>query len=492
MALGDKLRDYTIGLKVKDTGFKPALDKMGGQLKTFVTSAIGILGATSLGSAFSKFLNTGKELSNFSELTGIRVEDITALGGALEKFGGNVNNAKSSLQALQQGLSQAEWGEGKLFETSAKYGIKLFNDDGSLKNAQQLMWQLSVDFQKLSKPQQMRLGQELGLDESTILLLQQGRAGMKALLDEQSRLSAISARDAQKTKLLANEFNKLKQSAGRLGRDFAISLLPSLKKIADWLQKAMKFVKDLDGSMVLLAVSFGGLIYAIKNFEKFMKVFSMSFLKANWPIILLVTGLTTLFLIIEDIYSYTKGKKSVFGEMMKNENFAKVIKTLTSAFGKIKDVFEKSFGWVKNLINGFSLEKIIDKVKMISENIKNVFVDTFDYLKAVISTLGNNLGAYILKPILSVLKNVPVISGYLDNISLPEIKQMPSYSQFTKEREQARAIYNTTDKSGDNIFNINTTITSKEGASYSEMFKEADNSIKNKMNMFNALLTGAR
>ena len=138
MALGDTLKNYVVGVGIRDNNFTAGLKNMGGQLRTFVSQMGIMLGAGSLGMAFKKFIDTGTDISNFSSLTGIAEQDITALGGALEQFGGNVDSAKSSLQALQQGLSQAEWGQGQLLETAALYGVELYNQDGSLKNAQQL------------------------------------------------------------------------------------------------------------------------------------------------------------------------------------------------------------------------------------------------------------------------------------------------------------------------------------------------------------------
>ncbi len=106
VALGDTLKNYVIGVGIKDNNFTSSLKNMGGKLSTFVGQMGLLLGAGSLGMAFKKFIDTGTDISNFSALTGIAEKDISALGGVLEKFGGNVDNAKSSLQSLQQGLSQ--------------------------------------------------------------------------------------------------------------------------------------------------------------------------------------------------------------------------------------------------------------------------------------------------------------------------------------------------------------------------------------------------
>ena len=309
MALGDTLKNYVIGVGVKDNNFTAGLKNMGGQLRTFVSQMGIMLGAGSLGMAFKKFIDTGTDISNFSSLTGIAEQDITALGGALEQFGGNVDSAKSSLQALQQGLSQAEWGQGQLLETAALYGVELYNQDGSLKNAQQLLMGLADDFQHLTKAQQFTLGSQLGLDESTILLLQQGKANIKALLEEQQKMGAMNAQQALEAKKFSIEWTKLKQSLGSLGRSIAVDIMPPEIDFVKQLGKAVDWVRSLDTYTIMLAASFGVVGYVIKNLQSIMTIFSKSFLKANLPLLALITGLTILFLVVEDIVGYFNGKE---------------------------------------------------------------------------------------------------------------------------------------------------------------------------------------
>ncbi len=308
MALGDTLKNYVVGVGVKDNNFTAGLKNMGGQLQGFVSKMGIMLGAGSLGMAFKKFVDAGTDISNFSSLTGIAEQDISALGGALEHFGGNIDSAKSSLQALQQGLSQAEWGQGQLLETAAMYGVELYNQDGSLKNAQQLLMGLASDFEHLTKAQQFTLGSQLGLDASTIQLLQQGKTGIKSLLNEQAKMGAMNAHQAIEAKKFSAEWTKLKQSLASLGRSIAVDIMPPVIDFIKQIGKAVDWVRSLDTYTIMLAASFGVVGYAVKNLQSIMTIFSKSFLKANLPLLAIITGLTVLFLLVEDIVGYFNGK----------------------------------------------------------------------------------------------------------------------------------------------------------------------------------------
>ena len=418
MALGDTLKNYTVGVGVKDNNFTAGLKNMGGQLKGFVSQMGIMLGAGSLGMAFKKFIDTGTDISNFSSLTGIAEQDITALGGALEQFGGNVDSAKSSLQALQQGLSQAEWGQGQLLETAALYGVELYNQDGSLKNAQQLLMGLADDFQHLTKAQQFTLGSQLGLDESTILLLQQGKANIKALLEEQQKMGVMNAGQALEAKKFSVEWTKLKQSLSSLGRSIAVDIMPPVIDFVKQLGKAVDWVRSLDTYTIMLAASFGVVGYAIKNLQSIMTIFSKSFLKANLPLLALITGLTILFLLVEDIVGYFNGKESLFGKFLENERVKKVIADIQNAFA-----------WIKDLINNFSFDKLFDGLLSFAKGLKDAFGDTFAWMWETLKAIGSNIGAIIINPIIDGINNIlaKLPKGFTDFLGFENGFQLPRY-----------------------------------------------------------------
>lgn len=450
--LGNTLKNYVVGVGIKDNNFTAGLKNLGGQLQGFVSKMGIMLGAGSLGMAFKKFVDAGTDISNFSSLTGIAEQDISALGGALEHFGGNIDSAKSSLQALQQGLSQAEWGQGQLLETAAMYGVELYNQDGSLKNAQQLLMGLASDFEHLTKAQAFTLGSQLGLDASTIQLLQQGKTGIKSLLNEQAKMGAMNAHQAIEAKKFSAEWTKLKQSLASLGRSIAVDIMPPVIDFIKQIGKAVDFVRDLDSYTIMLAASFGVVGYAIKNLQTLMTVFSKSFLKANLPLLAIITGLTVLFLLVEDIASYFNGKDSLFGDFLENEKVQLFMEKIKNAFA-----------WVKDLFAGFSLDGLLEKISNLGNMIKNAFVGTFDYLKDMIKTLGSNLGAFIVNPIIDVLNKIPKRLLNL-NLEKLKIKEMPTYSNYIKNNNdnnnntinQNNTVNVTVASSGDSLKDIQT------------------------------------
>lgn len=462
MVLGDTLKNYVIGVGIRDNDFAKGLKNMGSRMKSFVSQFGLLLGAGGLGMAFKQFTDAGADIANFSSLTGIAVEDITALGGALEQFGGNVDSAKGSLQALQQGLSQAEWGQGQLLQTAALYGVELYNQDGSLKNAQALLMGLASDFEHLTKAQQFTLGSQLGLDESTILLLQQGKSGVHALLSEQAAMGAMNAKQAQEAKKFNLEMTKLKQSLGSLGRSIAVDIMPPVLSFVKQLGKAVEWVRSLDTYTIILAASFGAVGYAVKNLQMVMTVFSKSFLRANLPLLALITGLTVLFLLVEDIVGYFNGKDSIFGDFLENDRVKLMIAELQAAFE-----------WIKDLFNNFSMDKLFDGFSKLGEMIKNSFGDAFDWVFETLSAVGSNLGALIFNPFIEKI-NV-LLQKLPGNLQIPlyEKQELPSYFDVIDRNTAARAA----NAHNNNAFTQNTTVNvniQSSGDSLSDITKAVD------------------
>ena len=482
MVLGDTLKNYVIGVGVRDTGFTKSLKGMGASISNLMGQFGLLAGATGVGIALKSFTDMGMSISNFSSMTGIAVEDISTLGAALERFGGDSETAKNSLQSLQQGLSLAEWGQGDLLQTSAMYGVNLFNDDGSIKNAQQLLMGLADDFTHLTKAQQFSLGQKLGLDESTIQLLQQGRNNIDIILNEVSSQGVIDARQAQEAKKFALEINKLKRNLATLGRSIATSVMPVLQEFTKILTKIVDFLKQFDAATYAIGAGIVALGWTIKNFGKFITVFSKSFWKANLPLVALTTGLTLLFLIIEDIYGFFNGKESLLGDILKNERVKKVIADIQNAFA-----------WIKDLINNFSFDKLFDGLLSFAKGLKDAFSDALVWVWETLKAIGSNIGAIIINPIIDGINNILAklpkgvtdFFGFENGFQLPryEMKELPNYFEVVDRREterQAQAaqnsnINNNNSKSANNVQNNNITVNMAAGSSPYEVEKAAEN-----------------
>ena len=99
------------------------------------------------------------------------------------------------------------------------------------------------------------------------------------------------------------------------------------------------------------------------------------------PLGLFMTGIILLVAVLDDLYVYSQGGKSLFGNMMKE--FPALEKTLFGSFKVIKDVFEliKAFG----ASDEATIKKITDEWGLFGKIVKgtyDIIKNTFDIIKA--------------------------------------------------------------------------------------------------------------
>ena len=108
------------------------------------------------------YVNFNVELGKSTSLLGLNVEEVSALGGALERFGGNTDSAVSSIKSLSGHLEQAKRGQGALIEVSRRYGLGL----NPYASANDTLMSLSKQMGRFTHQQRLAISQQLGLDES--------------------------------------------------------------------------------------------------------------------------------------------------------------------------------------------------------------------------------------------------------------------------------------------------------------------------------------
>ena len=157
--------------------------------KAFLLSAIP---AGFAAAGIHSVLEFGVELSKTSRLLNVNVEDLNAWNKAVELSGGSAQQFEGTLVSLAE-----------KFGTSSEVVLKLLP-----KYADALS--------KLNPSRAQQIGKNLGLDESTILLLQHGRREVEAMIKSQKELGAVTQKDALQFLVYNEATTKVKQSTQAL------------------------------------------------------------------------------------------------------------------------------------------------------------------------------------------------------------------------------------------------------------------------------------
>jgi len=299
-------------------------------LSAAIPAAFGIAG-------IKKAIDYGVELSRTSQKLGANAADIQAWGNAVEIAGGNAKQFESTLSSM-----------------SAKFNT---TSDTILKVLPRYADLLS----KLSPSRAQQVGRNLGLDESTILLLQRGRRELDGFLRRQKELGTLTKEDTETFKKYDQSVTKASQSFGRLNQVLALTSIPFLTTAMNALDRA--FIYFIDHQDLII----GGIIALTAA----TTVLGFTFGALSLPVIgvtSLVLALSAVFAIAyEDIKAFIEGSESLIGDIV--NSFPNAAAAVKSFFNIMKDaimtvmhpleLLEKLFDRIMSKIQGSSGAKLL-------------------------------------------------------------------------------------------------------------------------------------
>ena len=187
---GEKgVEDLTEEIKEADE----ATDSMADQFVMLGKTALGaVAGVFALGSVVSDVLAKAQsldDLQKFSTLIGENVADVNAWEEAVIRAGGTAESFRGSVESLNEKVVDASVkGFNEVVPFFNQLGISIVDVNGKARSTLDLLPELADSFQRLSKQESAGLGKKIGLDNSTILLLQSGRREVDALIKKQREL----------------------------------------------------------------------------------------------------------------------------------------------------------------------------------------------------------------------------------------------------------------------------------------------------------------
>ena len=337
------------------------------------------------------FAEFNTRLSHSTSLMGYNVENITAFGGALKRFGGDTQSVISSLNALNSGLHEAKFGGGALVEVAKRYGLSISASNGKLMSAEQLLKSLSYQLQRYDKQTRVAIASQLGLDESIVRAFNNGSKGLQRLIDKQKQFGIITAKDVK----ISNNFNNavldLKDSFSGIVKMFSRFILPMLTKLFKLLTSFVEFMKKRKQFVIAF---FSTLIIAMMPVLAILGKMALASAVAFAPIFAVVAIVSSIALVLEDIYYYFMGWDSVTeGLVKKFPLLAKSLEVIRPVFMAIRQAFSDIMDFLTdpswdNFINIFlnigkaiveMLEKPIARIKRllsdIIESVKSFVMD---------------------------------------------------------------------------------------------------------------------
>jgi uncharacterized protein YoxC len=309
-----------------------------------------------LKNAIEQTITLTTKLDNLAHATNENVQSLNAWGEAVKRTGGTTEGFYSSISNLAQKLRDVQTNFGSSGQlVFARLGLNLQKSNGQMKTATELLGDIGDKFKNLPKVWQLNLGQQLGLDQSTIRLLSSGSKSALELVDKMRQLGAVRDQDTEKNIRFRNSLYDIQLIWQSIKITIANGLIPVLTKFSDLLVKSFRYMQEhaqlVKGILIAISALMAGAILnsivAIASAITTRLIPALiKIVAANPWLYALGAAFVAVGLLVEDFVVYLRGGKSAFEDyykwigrvIHKLESLGKVISYLRNG-NPLKDIF---------------------------------------------------------------------------------------------------------------------------------------------------------
>lgn len=421
--------------------FKSDIDKTSKLIGKLIK--VSSLAATAITGMVVASTKASDEQGKLADEIGETVETIDALQFALTRSGGSSEGMSNTLQQLAIRASEAARGIGTGVEAFGILGVSVNDANGEIKTTEELLLEISKEFQGLSNLQQIELADKLGVKDS-IRLLQQGPAAIRELTNEAKLLGVTTAEDAE----IAAEFQDsltdmwqiVKEISRTLTRSFAPAMIELRNLFKNWWidnraiieQNLPKYIDTAAKAIKVLAIAAGAfiafrLVGHLLTLASALKGITTATLAANAAAFLLpaliAAGVTAFAVLAQDAKVFFEGGESFIGDMIKKfPEWESQIISVAAAFATLGKLIGMAVeGWKLIFTDGpdviRSMLTELDTFIQKSEVLSGVFTAISDTIKLILdgwSNIAEVASGFSLDSVTGVLKNIP---GFLGDVT---------------------------------------------------------------------------
>lgn len=281
-------------------------------------------------------------LRNFNSQTDLSIAKLQKwqTSGVLTDVTLDINGIANSISGLQQSLEDIKLGGGNVAP------FQLLGISVAGKDAFEVLEAIRESIKGLDNAKATNLIKKIGLDPRFINILRLSRQEFEKL----GKMKFLSKKQRDDVLKLGTAIAKFKLEARLLKDDLLSQITPQIMKMLNMFRDMFSFI-----------------VFGIKDISRFkssilaLKIAFVALALAFAPI---TTGLTALLLIMQDVYTYTKGGKSVTGSVIdffkkfgsgfgdiskgvirKNEKLAEGKGFFEFAYDQLKQGVSKGFGF---------------------------------------------------------------------------------------------------------------------------------------------------
>lgn len=332
------------------------------------------------------------------------VEAMSAYQASVVTMGGTANQATETLRKLRDGFVEvARFGTMGVSPMTIAFqtlGASAQTMRDAIKDPTIALSAIADNFAKLNRTQQIFLGQKLGLDQGTVMLLAQGRRAFDELIAKQRELHAITKEQAEASLKYSIAQKELGMSFEAVKREIAMELLPAFTWVVQHLDRMITWLREHKAVAIAVFTAIGtvvavALVPPLVTAAAAMWALIAPVLAAAAPFIAL--GLA-IGLVVDDIEKFRHGQKSVIGEIFERwpaagEIMKGVFDELRADLFLLLTVLQSVWDYLAALLEFFAtvivkgpsaaLETLNQKVAAIADRLGNAFKNVFNGAKEI-------------------------------------------------------------------------------------------------------------
>lgn len=424
-----------LGLKTDDVkkGAKEAENAISGMTSSIVAKlgvlSAGAAAALSIFSRFGEYVSQADAMGKLANALDVDIEKMHAWGEAAARAGGSVEGFQGSLQSLTTQLSrQATVGTSRAAKLLEGAGIDA-GELGRQRQAFDVMMDLAEKAESMGKQEFFGLGRALGLDQGTIMLLQQGRAALKEQIRLQKELGVYTKEDAKVTA----DWNDRIADFGQVMKTFSAIIfrmvLPAMTKFVEYVNKAVAFLRKHERFVQAFFIGLAAVITTVL-------LPALAKMAAAWlanpmtlTIMAIVAALAALALAVEDLIVWAQEGESAFGDFWEQifdspkdarDTWENLKKGAQEFFDKLPEYAKQLDGFFEGIakydqIIGTPFTVLSEDLKISADSIEKLKATADGFLKFV-----ETWDAILRAPIdnfISILKQAEISVGDFEDIT---------------------------------------------------------------------------
>jgi len=353
-------------------------------------------------------------LTDMNAETGISVEAIQELGFAAMMSGSSAEAMTASLSGLSKVAGDAARGLGRGRKAFDDLGISVKDASGNVKTADVLFNDLRESFARLGtdKATQKSIIASLGLDPSTLQLLNATSEEIGTLVEKSRALGIVTTEQAEKAAAFQDSLDTAKFAVSALSQQIAINLAPSMQGITDGFVEFLIANKDLIknglqylGEVITATAGFivrmTPLVLGLGSAFIVAKLATGGFAAilgfVTSPVVLITAAIVALLLIVDDLIAAFQGGQSVIADFFMEffgidivpimhgivDAFMDMVDAVLAVLQPLFDSWSAMFDAVIKLFKGDfdgALDSLSQSFSSWIDFVKGVFGLLFDYL----------------------------------------------------------------------------------------------------------------